>query len=127
MIFELFLGYIALALAMVVIGYYVDIKVLSVLGFATLFLLGLAVNLSGLTYKSGFTETNSYMCVDCVGNSIPDLLGNSSVIASTTTVFDYSAMNDQASLWIARWLMIVSVLGASLVFASNRVKGADDE
>lgn len=111
---------------MIFIGYYTDIKILAVLGFATIFLLGLTLNLSGLTYKSGSTESYSYMCMSCNGNSMPDLIGNNTVLTSVTTVDDYTALTDQASLWIGRWLMIVAVLGAILVFTSNK-KSEDDD
>lgn len=217
MIFELFIAFIFLALAFIFIGYYTDIKVLALLGFTTIFLLGLTINLSGLTYKTGETMNYSYICTicgspassnsscvglynytGCYGTPNPcaqytweqdclfygcnyndlicegtpsacdtytnqtdcELAGceygevagncsmfdtredcltdygcdyvttytnatagiNASVVSSTTTTYDYTALNDSATLWVARWLMIFAFFGFILVIVTNRVR-----
>lgn len=184
MIFELFIAFIFLSLILIVVGYYTDIKLLALFGFATMFLLGLTINLSGLTYKTGETTEYNYMCTvcgtpantttictgtpsnctsfqdnttcafygctwdeveGCIGvgtecDQFTDLtycarsgcevetittanatLGiNETVIASTEKTFDYSALTDNATLWVGRWLMIVAMLGFTLVIVSNK-------
>jgi hypothetical protein len=187
MIFELFIAFVFLALAFIVIGFYTQIKVLALFGFTTIFLLGLTINLSGITYKTGSTENYTYTCTVCgtpatTNNSCTgtpfdcithDSLGicylyggcawnetanacegtpslcsayieinscemngcnftttttngtagiNQTVITSTTTADNYTALNDNASLWVGRWLMIIAVLGFTLVIISNRAR-----
>lgn len=185
MIFELFIAFIFLALAFIVIGYYTQIKLLALFGFTTIFLLGLTVNLSGLTVKTGETVAYSYECTVCgtpsnttyfcegdpstcdtypendtclfygcywnetsgfcegtaspcaeqtnltycarSGCTVSSLTTNGTVgindtvIASTTNTYNYTALDDTATLWVGRWLMIVAILGFTLVIISNRV------
>lgn len=110
------------------LGYYTkpQITVLAILGFATLFFMGLVLQFDGVEQRVGSVDTYSYMCIDCVGNSIPDLVGNYSVVATVTTAFDYDVISDSTSKWIGRWLSIVSALGVALVFTSNKQDEDDD-
>jgi len=100
MIFELFIAFALLSVIFIALGYYVDIKILAVLGFATLFFLGLALQFSGVDQRNGDVATVS-------GNV-------------TTTSWSYSTITDSTSVWVGRWLSIVSALGVALVFASNK-------
>lgn len=55
MIFELFISFTILSCIFIFLGYYTkpEIKVLAVLGFATLFFLGLLLQFGGVTVRSG--------------------------------------------------------------------------
>lgn len=126
MIFELFISFTILSCVLIFLGYYVtpSIKVLAVLGFATLFFLGLLLQFNGVSVRTGQTDAYTYMCQACVGNSIPALAGNDSTsdLSSTITSFNYDVIDDSTSVWIGRWLSIVSALGVALVFSSNKEK-----
>lgn len=116
MIFELFIAFIILSCILVFLGYYTtpSIKVLAVLGFATLFFLGLLLQFGSVTQKTGFVEDYSY-----------NLTTNDT--QSIMTSYSYEVINDSTSVWIGRWLSIVSVLSVALVFSSNRADDEDDD
>lgn len=100
MIFELFIAFAILSIVFCFLAYYTDIKILAVLGFATLFFLGLTLQFDGVNQRTGDVATVSANV--------------------TTTVYSYSVINDSTSVWIGRWLSIVSALSVALVFASNK-------
>lgn len=116
MIFELFIAFIILSCILVFLGYYTtpSIKVLAVLGFATLFFLGLLLQFGSVTQQTGFVEDYSY-----------NLTTNDT--QSIMTSYSYEVINDSTSVWIGRWLSIVSVLSVALVFSSNRADDEDDD
>jgi hypothetical protein len=120
MIFELFISLILCSCIFIFIGYYTDIKILAVLGFATFFFLGLLLQFNGVTIRNGSTDAYTYLCYSCTGDSVPSLAGNTSTISSIITSYNYDTINDSTSVWIGRWLSIVSALGVALVLASNR-------
>lgn len=73
MIFELFLSFCILSCIFIFLGYFVkpEIKVLAVLGFATLFFLGLLLQFNGVSIKEGETVVNRPACSQCGGNWTP--------------------------------------------------------
>lgn len=105
MIFELFISFALLSVIFIALGYYVDIKVLAVLGFATLFFLGLLLQFNGVTQRTGDVKTFIY---------------SNATLTTEVVSYSYSTINDSTSVWIGRWLSIVSALGVALVFASNK-------
>jgi hypothetical protein len=122
MIFELFLAFTVVSCILIFLSYYTkpEIKILAVLGFATLFFLGLLLQFNGVSVRNGSNNAYSYMCSTCSGSSVPSLPGNTTVIASITESYNYDVISDSTSKWIGRWLAIVSALGVALVLASNR-------
>jgi hypothetical protein len=127
MIFELFLAFTVLSCILIFLGYYTkpEIKILAVLGFATLFFLGLLLQFNGVTIRNGSTNAYSYMCSACLGEFVPGLPGNTTIIASITESYSYDVISDSTSKWIGRWLAIVSALGVALVLASNMIQEDD--
>lgn len=120
MILELFGFFILMCFILIYLGFYTDIKVIALLGFSGLFLLGMLLQGGTIDAKSGSTETYTYMCLDCIGNSMPEQLGNTSVIATTTSTNNYTAITDNTSKWLGRWLAIISILAFILVIISNK-------
>lgn len=112
MIFELFLAFAILSCIFIFLGYYTkpEIKVLAVLGFATLFFLGLALQFNGVEQKTGELTNMTY---------------SNSTLSSQSMSYQYQTITDSTSVWIGRWLSIVSALGLALVFTSNK-QGDDD-
>jgi len=99
---ELFIVFASLSVILAFLGYYTkpSIKVLAVIGFATLFFLGLLLQFGGVTQKTG-----------------------SSVVADGPDFaisYSYQTIDDSTSVWIGRWLSIVSALSVALVFSSNK-------
>jgi hypothetical protein len=105
--FDMFLAFALFSCVLIFLGYYLkpEVKVLAVLGFATLFFLGLLLQFSGVSERIGLNVSSS---------------GSSSVV-----VYSYGVIADSTSVWIGRWLSIVSALACALVFMSNR--GGPDE
>ncbi len=89
------------------LGYYTkpQITVLAILGFATLFFMGMLLQFGGVQEKVG---------------SVVTTVGDVSSI-----VYDYDVIADSTSVWVGRWLAIVSALGLALVFTSNKQDGDD--
>ena len=104
---ELFLAFTLISFVLVFLGYYSkpEIKILAVLGFATLFFLGMLLQFNGVQQQTGTITTSSL---------------NATV---QTLTYSYATVNDATSIWLGRWLSIVSALSVALVFASNK----DDE
>lgn len=124
MIFELFIAFSILSFILIFLGYYTNpsIKILAVLGFITLFFLGLLLQFNGVTMKSGSTDTYLYVCQACTGTTNPVISAANSTqeVSSINTVYNYTTIEDSTSKWIGRWLSIVSALGVALVFMSNK-------
>lgn len=100
MIFELFIAFLIVCFILIFIGYYTQIKVMSLIGCTGIFLLGLILQASVVTYQ---TSTN-----------ITD-------IGATTVVTPiYSTINDDTSLWLGRWLAFAGALGFVLIIVSNK-------
>lgn len=99
MIFELFITFIIICFLLIFIGYYTDIKVMSLIGCTGIFLLGLILQASTVTYQTSTNITE---------------------VGSTTIVTPiYSTIDDTVSLWLGRWLAFAGGLGFILVIASN--------
>ena len=113
MIFELFLAFVLISCIFIFLGYYTkpQITVLAILGFATLFFMGMLLQFNGVDQRSGQVESYAYI---------------NTTISEISTAYAYTTINDSTSVWIGRWLSIVSALGLALVFTSNKQDGDDD-
>lgn len=125
MILEIFGVLTALSILMIFIGSLktVDNPAFKTLGFFFLFLLSFTFINYDLEYKSGSTETFSYMCFSCDGSSVPSLAGNTSLITSITSVYDYTAFTDQTSRTIGIYFAIGSAVGMVLSFLEGINRG----
>lgn len=106
--FDLFLAFCFFSCVFIFLGYYTkpQITVLAILGFATLFFMGMLLQFGGVEEKVGSVVT-----------TVGDV---------STIVYDYDVIVDSTSVWVGRWLSIVSALGVALVFTSNKQSGDDD-
>jgi hypothetical protein len=117
MIFDLFIVFAVLSCILIFLGYYTkpSIKILAVLGFATLFFLGLLLQFSGVTYHNGTLTNMTYSESNMTNISYSNVTLRAETLTNT-----YTTITDTTSIWIGRWLAIVSALSIALVFASNK-------
>lgn len=111
--FDLFLTFTILSCIFIFLGYYTkpQITVLAILGFATLFFMGMLLQFGGVQQKVGSVDSYSY---------------SNSTVSAISTAYSYDVIDDSTSVWVGRWLAIVSALGLALVFTSNKQTDGDD-
>jgi len=126
MILEVFMCFIIICFIMIFLGFYTQIKVVSLIAFVGIFLLGLVLQGGLVEAQSSFTTSNTYMCSACNGYSIPALAGDNStaLLTSTSISINYTPINDTTTLWLGRWLAFAGALGFILTIISNSGKGA---
>jgi hypothetical protein len=81
MLISIYIALLVVALFLILLGYFIDIKVLSIVGAFAVFLLGLVMSQGAITYQTGQNESYSYICsicgtpsvnvTDCFGNPTP--------------------------------------------------------
>ena len=118
MLVSIYLSLLGLALILVIAGYYVNIKVLALVGTIALFFLGLVMSAGTITYKVGYNITEPCNC---------SLDQDAGYYLKTTQVVDtYAELNDGTSGWFGKYLAFAGALAFVLVIISNRGRGARD-
>jgi hypothetical protein len=107
---ELFIVFSVLSLIFICLAYAVredyNIMALALLGFITLFLLGGLLQFGGVTQKTGSTVT---------------------VVGAVSSIsYDYAVISDSTSVWIGRWLSIVSAIAFAITLANNKESDPDE-
>lgn len=133
MILEIFIVFMVIAILLVIMGYYMGMTELSVVGFVFLFLLSAFVLIPGrLQYKVGESVVNHPACFSCNNNLTvlysPDNrseiigyqigTGNNdtfSYVASSETINEYATFNDQTAHYFGYFMSIISALGMIFV------------
>lgn len=107
------MSFCVLSCVFIFLGYYTkpQITVLAILGFATLFFMGMLLQFGGVSQRVGSVDSYSY---------------SNSTLSAVSTAYSYDVIDDSTSVWVGRWLAIVSALGLALVFTSNRISEDDD-
>lgn len=100
MILDLFIVLMALCVILVILGFWIDIKVLSLIGVFGMFLLSLLLQGGTITYENGINITT---------------VGLTDVVT-----YNMEYINDSTSIWIGRYLAFASAVGFILVIISNR-------
>lgn len=65
MIAEIYFGFLFLTIIIIIAGKYINSPVLQISSFTILFILGIILLLGAVTYKTGSTDSYSYMCTVC--------------------------------------------------------------
>jgi hypothetical protein len=97
MIIELWVTFIALSIALIALGHYIQTDVIKILGFLFIFLLGFAFLNDGLDYKTGDTVVTS---------------------GGTSTITYNYATYTNATMSI--FTIIIAVMGWILIFVQNK-------
>lgn len=105
MILEAYITLLALSLILIGLGYFVDIKLLSMIGCMGLFFLGLVLTGNSVTYKSGQLENYT--------------LDVNSTVTAVSTTFSYSTLSDTTTAWFGRYLAFAGALSFALVLISS--------
>ena len=96
MILEVFIIFLVICFVLIFLGFYTDIKVIALIGFVGLFLLGLSLQSSNLVVQSGLN------------------------VSVTQVLYNYDVVNDTFTLWLGRWLAFAGALGFILTIISNK-------
>lgn len=118
MILSLFLVFLLIALALIVIGFWTGEGVYSIIGFIFVFFLSVSVLMNGsLAIPTGSNVSVSYTYV------------NGSVTGTDVVGVDtYDYFDDSATKWFGRFLAIVSAIGfvLSMIEGVKAIKRRDD-
>lgn len=71
MILTVFIVFLAIAIILIFLGFYTDIRATALVGFVTLFLLGVLLASGQVYVGDGFTEINHLACGECNGSRVP--------------------------------------------------------
>lgn len=96
MILEVFIAFVIICFVLIFIGFYTQIRVVALIGFTGLFLLGLVLQAGSVTAQNGAT------------------------ISPTSVTYNYSSLDDATTLWLGRWLAFAGALGFILTITSNK-------
>lgn len=95
MILEMFFGFLALALALIVIGEYIRIGLFSIIGFIFIMFLSLFVLLPAYLHIPAYTDCLQYK----IGSNI-------TTVNSTTTInYNYTCMSDSTTKFYFGYLL----------------------
>jgi hypothetical protein len=117
MLLTLFIVFIGLSLLLVFLGYYSKESLFSIIGWSFIFFLSIGILIPGnLEYKTGTNEAYTYMCYECIGNSIPGMAtDNSTITLSSIIITDQLAKYDgTSSRFFGIWLMFTSIAGIAI-------------
>lgn len=110
MILTVFIVLCCLALFLILLGYNIDIKVLSIVGAVGLFYLALVMNSGAILYQTGENITYTY-----------DV--NNTYITQESSAYNYTSLNDTTSLLFAKYLALASGFAFILILISNKKRG----